>query len=47
MLSQLCQQLEDLSLDGDVERGGWLVRNQELRITSQRHGNHHALAHAP
>ena len=39
-------QLQDLGLDGDVERGGRLVGNDQRRFAAQRHGNHHALAHA-
>ena len=39
-------QLEDLSLDGDVERGGRLIGNDQCRFTAQRHGNHDALPHA-
>ena len=38
--------VEDLRLDGDVERGGRLVGDQHLRIAGQRHGDHGALAHA-
>ena len=40
------QQVEDLRLDGDVERGGRLVGDQELRVAGDGHGDHHALAHA-
>ena len=39
-------QLEDLRLHGDVERGRRLVGDQQLRPAEQRHGDHHALAHA-
>ena len=39
-------QVEDLRLDRDVERGGRLVGDQQLRIAGERHGDHHALAHA-
>ena len=45
-LLQLAHQVEDLRLDGDVERGGRLVGDQHLGIARQRHGDHHALAHA-
>ena len=45
-LLQLQHQVEDLRLDGDVERGGRLVGDQQRRIAGQRHGDHHALAHA-
>ena len=43
---QLVEQLQDLGLDGHVERGGRLVGDQELRIARQRHGDHDALPHA-
>ncbi len=39
-------QVEDLGLDRDVERRRGLVCNQELRPAGERHGDHHALAHA-
>ena len=45
-LLHLGQQLEDLRLDGHVERGGRLVGDQQLGVAGQRHGDHHALAHA-
>ena len=40
------EEVEDLRLDGDVERRGRLVGDQELRVAGDRHGDHHALAHA-
>ena len=40
------QQIEDLRLDGDVERGGRLVGDDEFRLAGQRHRDHDALAHA-
>ena len=43
---QVEDQVEDLRLDGDVERGGRLVGDQHLRIAGERHGDHRALAHA-
>src|SRR5262249_17567388 len=43
---QLVEELEDLGLDRHVERGGRLVRDQEIRAAGQRHGDHHALPHA-
>ena len=43
---QLAHQIEDLRLQRDVERGGRLVRDQQLRIAGQRHRDHHALTHA-
>jgi hypothetical protein len=46
LLLQLDHQVEDLRLDGDVERRGRLVGDQHLGIAGQRHGDHDALAHA-
>ena len=43
-LLQLADQLQDLRLRGDVERGGRLVGDQEPRIERQRHRDHGALA---
>ena len=43
---QLLQQVEDLRLDGDVERGGRLVENQAVGLGRQRAGDQRALAHA-
>ena len=40
------QQVEDLRLDGDVEGGGRLIRDQQARGAGDRHRDHHALAHA-
>ena len=41
---QLLEQLEDLRLGGDVERGGRLVGDDQRGLQRQRHGDHHALA---
>ena len=43
---QRLHQFEDLRLDGDVERGGRLVGDDQLRIAGQPDRDHHALAHA-
>ena len=43
---QLDEELEDLRLDGDVERRRRLVGDQEARIAGERHRDHHPLAHA-
>ena len=40
------EQLDDLQLDGDVERRGRLVGDQQLRLGGERERDHHALAHA-
>ena len=34
---------KDLCLNGDVERGGWLVGEQQLRLVNERHGDENAL----
>jgi len=36
LLLQILQQIDDLRLDGDVERGNRLVEHEELRIRGQR-----------
>ncbi len=43
---QVADQVDDLGLHRDVERGGRFVGDQELRPAGQRHRDHHALAHA-
>ena len=42
----LQNQVEDLGLNGDVERGGRFVGDNQLRLEHERHGNHDALSHA-
>ena len=47
MPSRVCSSfssLQDLRLHGDVERGGRLVGDQQVRLVGERHGDHHALA---
>ena len=44
LAAQFAQELEYLSLDGDVERRGRLVGDQEVGIVGEGHGDHHALA---
>ena len=44
---QILEEPEDLSLDGDVERRGRLVGDQQVRLVGQRHRDHHALPLAP
>lgn len=39
-------QFEDLRLDGDVERGGRFVGDEQFGFAGQGHGDHGALAHA-
>ncbi len=43
---ELLEQVHNLRLDGHVQRRGRLVRDKQLGIARQRHGNHRALAHA-
>ena len=43
---QSVEQLQDLCLDRDVERGRRLVGDQELGTANECHGDHHPLAHA-
>ena len=40
----LLQQLEDLRLHRDVERGRGFVGDQKIGLVGERHGDHHALA---
>jgi hypothetical protein len=46
LLLQSLQQPQHLGLDGHVERRGRLVRDQQLRVTGQGHGDHDPLLHA-
>ena len=41
---QLGQQGKDLGLNGDVQRGGRLVGDQQIRPVGKGYGDHHALA---
>ena len=43
---QTAQQVEDLRLHGDVERGARFVGDQQLRARRERDRDHDALAHA-
>ena len=43
---QLLEQLQNLSLNGHIQRGGGLVTDQDLRAAGHRNGDHHALTHA-
>src|SRR5450755_2436697 len=46
-LLQIVDQVEDLLLDGDVERGGRLVGDEQLRLAGDRHRDHHPLLLSP
>ena len=43
-LLDVLQQLDNLRLHGDVERGGRLVGDQQVGLVGERHGDHDALA---
>jgi hypothetical protein len=43
---QVADDVEDLRLDGHVERRGGLVGDEQFGVAGQRHGDHHPLAHA-
>jgi hypothetical protein len=45
LVLHLGQELHELGLHSRVERGGRLVSDEQLRLQSERHGDHHALAH--
>src|SRR5689334_16296563 len=40
---ELGEKVEDLRLDGDVERGSGLVGDEQVWLIGQRHGDHHPL----
>ena len=46
LVAQTQEKIQDLRLNGDVERGGWLVGDQEARPAGERHGDHDPLAQA-
>ena len=43
LLLQIHQQVDDLGLDGNIERAHWLVANDELRLDGECSRNSHAL----
>ena len=43
-LLDVLQKRDDLRLHGNVERGGRLVGDQQIRLVGERHGDHDALA---
>ncbi len=45
-LLEVAQQVQNLRLNGHVQRGGGFVGHQELGLAGQGHGDHHALLHA-
>src|SRR5690606_28846866 len=46
LVDDVPQEAEDLPLDGDVERGGGLVGDDQLGVAHEAHGDDGALAHA-
>jgi len=46
LVAEVVEQIEDLLLDSDIERGRGLVGNEQLRAVDDGHGDHDALAHA-
>ncbi|MNZ75470.1 hypothetical protein D3C78_939480 [compost metagenome] len=46
LLLQQLDEIEDLALNGNVERRRGLVGDQQFRPRGERHGNHHPLTHA-
>src|SRR5687768_3412430 len=42
-VSNLKQQVENCSLDCDIESGRWLIEHKEIRFGKQRHSNNDAL----
>ena len=46
LVLQFAEEVEDLRLDGDIERGGRLVGHQHGGAAGECDGDHHALAHA-
>ena len=44
--TDVLEQHDDLRLDGDIQRGGGLVRHDQLGLCGQRECNHHPLPHA-
>ena len=43
LLLKFANEFQNLRLNGDVERRGRFVGDQELRRAGERHGDHHAL----
>ena len=45
VLLEVLHELEDLGLNGDIQSGGGLIGDEELRVAGQGNGDHHPLAH--
>ena len=46
LVPQTAHQIQHLGLDGHIQGGGGLIRDQQLRPAGQGHGDHHPLAQA-
>ena len=46
LLLQFADQLQNLRLNGGIQRGDGLICDQQAGVGTQRHGDHYALAHA-
>ena len=46
LFAHLIQEVQDDLLHGDIERGGRLIGDDELRLQCHGRGNEHALLHA-
>jgi hypothetical protein len=46
LLLEIMQQVENLGLDGHVERRSRFICDQELRVAGERNGDHYPLPHA-
>ena len=44
-LPQAGEQMQDLGFDGDVQRGGRLIQDEQLRLACQRRGDQRPLPH--
>jgi hypothetical protein len=44
-LTEFLEEVQDLSLDRDIESGGGFVSNDEIRVTGEGNGNDDTLAH--
>ena len=47
LFPKVAEEVEDLGLNGDVEGGGGLVRDEKAGFAGQGHGDHGTLLHAP
>ena len=45
LFAQILHQIQHLSLDGHIQRGGGLISDQQLGVAGQRDGDDHTLLH--